>query len=298
MAVAMNTSVMKTFCDVVDTGSFSKAAAANGISQPAVSQQMAALEREMGMRLLTRAGGFAAPTDAGEAFHRGVRDILRRYEQMVKEVNALEELIRPVLRVGTIYSVGFYLLEPYVREFLRAHPEVDLNVEYDRWNRITAAVLDGDMDMGILAFPEKHRSIDIIQFASESLVMVCSPDHRLARRKEIDPAVLKGERFVAFEANVPTRRHIDRVLKRYRVAVDIAMEFDNNETLKRAVEVGAGLSILPRNNVEREVAAGHLCIVPFRDPTCWVRRIAIIRRRGKTHTKSEMMFLRTLRSNL
>jgi DNA-binding transcriptional LysR family regulator len=294
----MNTSVMKTFCDVVDTGSFSKAAAANSISQPAVSQQMAALEREMGMRLLTRAGGFAAPTDAGEAFHRGARDILRRYEQMVKEVHALERLVRPVLRVGTIYSVGFYLLEPYVREFLRAHPDVDLDVEYARWNRITAAVLDGEMDLGILAFPEKHRSIEIIQFASESLVMVCSPEHRLAGRKEIEPAELKGERFVAFEANVPTRRHIDRVLKRYRVAVDVVMEFDNNETLKRAVEVGAGLSILPQNNVEREASAGYLCVVPFRDPTHWVRRIAIIRRRGRAHSDSEMMFLRILRSRV
>ncbi|MGB2824558.1 MAG: LysR family transcriptional regulator [Phycisphaerae bacterium] len=294
----MNTNVMKTFCDVVDTGSFSKAAQANGISQPAVSQQVAALEREMGMRLLTRAGGFAAPTDAGEAFHRGAREILRRYEQMVKEVHALEQLVRPVLRVGTIYSVGFYLLEPYVREFLRAHPEVDLDVDYDRWNRITAAVLDGDMDMGILAFPEKHRSIEIIQFATEPLVMVCSPDHRLATRDAIDPADLKDERFVAFEANVPTRRHIDRVLKGCRIAVDVVMEFDNNETLKRAVEVGAGLSILPLNNVQRETGAGHLCVVPFRDPTRWVRKIAIIRRRGKAHSKSEMMFLRTLRSRI
>ena len=292
----MNTAVMKTFCDLVDTGSFSKAAESNQISQSAVSQQVAALERDLGARLLTRGGGFAVPTDAGKAFYRGAKEILRRYEQTLQEVRSAQEVVRPVLRIGTIYSVGFYLLDPYVRKFLKAHPEVNLDVEYARWNRITAAVLDGEMDMGIVAFPEKHRSIEIIPFAEERLVVVCSPEHPLAKRRDIEPSDLKGERFVAFEANVPTRRHIDRVLRGYRVQVDIAMEFDNNETLKRAVEVGAGLSILPTANVAREAASGYLAVVSFRDPTRWIRKIAIIRRRGKAHSKTEMMLLRVLRS--
>ena len=292
----MNTAVMKTFCDLVDTGSFSKAAESNQISQSAVSQQVAALERDLGARLLTRGGGFAVPTDAGKAFYRGAKEILRRYEQTLQEVRSAQEIVRPVLRIGTIYSVGFYLLDPYVRKFLKAHPEVNLDVEYARWNRITAAVLDGEMDMGIVAFPEKHRSIEIIPFAEERLVVVCSPEHPLAKRRDIEPSDLKGERFVAFEANVPTRRHIDRVLRGYRVQVDIAMEFDNNETLKRAVEVGAGLSILPTANVAREAASGYLAVVSFRDPTRWIRKIAIIRRRGKAHSKTEMMLLRVLRS--
>lgn len=292
----MNTVVLKTFCDLVETGSFSKAAETNNVSQSAVSQQVAALERDLGMRLLTRGGGFAAPTDAGKALYRGAKDILRRQEEMLTEVRTAEEATRTVLRIGTIYSVGFYLLEPYVRKFLRAHPEVNLDVEYARWNHITAALLDGDMDIGIVAFPEKSRSVEIIPFAVEEMVMVCSPEHRLAKRASIDPSDLKGERFVAFETNVPTRRHIDRVLRGCRTAVSVTMEFDNNETLKRAVEVDAGLSILPKNNIEREVEAGHLCFVPFRDRSRWMRKIAIIRRRGKAHSQAEMMFLRTLRS--
>lgn len=296
--IAMNTATMKTFCDLVDTGSFSRAAENNSISQSAVSQQVATLERELGTRLVTRGGGFATPTDAGKAFYRGAKEILRRHAQMLSEVRSLRDMVRPVLRVGTIYSVGFYLLDPYVRKFLKAHPEVTLDVEYARWNGITAAVLDGEMDMGIVAFPDKHRSIEIISFASEELAVICSPDHRLADREDVVPADLKGERFVAFEANVPTRRYIDRVLKRFRVSVDIAMEFDNNETLKRAVEVGVGVSILPRNNVERETAAGYLRLLPFRDPAKWHRKIAIIRRRGKTHSEAEMLFLRVLRSPL
>jgi DNA-binding transcriptional LysR family regulator len=212
------------------------------------------------------------------------------------EVRSLEESVRAILRIGTIYSVGFSLLDAYVRKFLKTHPEVYLDVQYARWNEIIAAVLEGEMDMGIIAFPEKQRSLEIIPFATEDLVMVCSPDHHLAGRNEVEPADLRGERFVAFEANVPTRRYIDRVLSGYRVTVDIRMEFDNNETLKRAVEVGAGISIVPHEAVQREQANGYLRVIPFRDPTRWKRRVSIIRRRGKTHSAAEMLFLRILRS--
>jgi len=291
----MNTNVMKTFCDLVETGSFSKAAEVNGISQSAVSQQLAALERNMGTCLISRGGGFAAPTDAGALFYRGAKEILQRYEQTLAEVRSADDRVRGTLLVGTIYSVGLYLLAPYVRKFLKAHPDVNLDVEYMRWNQITASVLDGQMDLGIVAFPEKHRSLRIIPFAQEKLTMVCSPSHRLRKRRHIEPADLKGERFVAFEANVPTRRHIDRLLKRARVSVEIVMEFDNIDTVKRAIEVDLGVSILPQGDVGREVASGHLCSVPFSDPAKWVRRIGIIRRRGKAHSRAELMFLRVLR---
>jgi DNA-binding transcriptional LysR family regulator len=292
----MNLAILKTFCDLVDTGSFSRAAESSKISQSAVSQQIAGLERDLGTCLLTRGGGFAAPTDTGKALYRGGRDIMLRYGQMLAEIDQSLDTVRQVLRVGTIYSIGFYLLDPYVRRFLQDHADVALDVQYGRWNQITAAVLNGEMDLGIVAFPEKQRSIEVIPFATEELVMVCSPSHPLARRKRVDPSALRGQRFVAFEANVPTRRYIDRVLNGYRVTVDIAMEFDNNETLKRAVEVGAGLTILPKHNAQREADSGHLVIVPFRDSARWVREIAIIRRRGKSHTDAEMMFLRILRS--
>lgn len=294
----MDTNVMKTFCDLVETGSFSRAAEANDISQSAVSQQLALLERRLGTCLISRGGGFSMPTDAGTIFYRGAKDILQRYAESIAEIRSAKDAVRGSLRVGTIYSVGFYLLPPYIRKFLKAHPEVSLDVEYTRWNRITADVLNGEMDLGIVAFPEKHRSIDTMSFATEKLVMVCPPSHRLAKRKQIEPSELKGESFVAFEANVPTRRHIDRVLKRFRVNVDISMEFDNIDTVKRAIEVGSSVGILPSKSVEREVASGYLFSVPFSDPKKWVRKIGIIRRRGKGRSRAERVFLAVLRSQV
>jgi DNA-binding transcriptional LysR family regulator len=292
----MNIRVFKTFCDVVETTSFSRAAQTNGISQSAVSQQLAALERELGTQLLSRGGGFVAPTEAGKVFYRGAQDILRRHEAMIGEIRSARDAVHGVLRVGTIYSVGFYLLDPYIREFLRAYPEVELHVEYSRWNRITAAVLSGEMDVGVVAFPERHRGIESISLADEELVLACSPEHRLARYKRVDLARIEGENFIAFEANIPTRRGIDRLLKASRVRVNITMEFDNIETIKRAVEVAAGVSILPRKNIENEVADGHLAFAGIRGDGKWVRPIGILRRRGKVSTPAERLFLALLRS--
>ncbi len=292
----MNLDVMKTFCDLVDTGSFSKAAAENYVSQSAVSQQLAKLERELATQLISRGGGLVAPTEAGKAFYHGARAILRRYEQLLGEVKSAADAVRGVLRVGTIYSVGFYLLERHVRKFLQSHPEVNLHVEYTRANRIYAAVVSGEMDLGVVACPERHRSIEIIPLAREELVLACSPKHALAGAKHVEASRLAGERFVAFEQNIPTRRHIDRLLKAHGVKVNVVSEFDNAELLKRAVEIDAGVSILPLDNMEREVARRDLAAVAFADASRWVRPLGILRRRGKAAGPAERMFLSILRA--
>lgn len=286
---------MKIFRDVVETGSFSVAARLNGISQSAVSQQLAALEATFGTQLLTR-GGIATTTDAGAAFFKGAKDILLRYDLLSKEVRTTIETVRGTLRVGTIYSVGFYLLDPYVRGFLKAHPDVNLQVEYAQWSRIQAAIIGGEMDLGIVAYPEKHRSIEIIPLVKEELVVVFSPHHPFAGSKALEPKALAGQRFVAFAAGVPSRTGIDKLLLAARVKVDIVMQFDNIETLKRAVEVDSGLSILPRGNVEEAVADGRLACATILAPRPWTRQIGIIRRRGQAPSKAERMFLALLRT--
>ena len=292
---SMNLDVMKTFCDLVDTGSFSKAAELNLVSQSAVSQQLAKLEQALGTQLVNRGRGLVSPTEAGKAFYRGAGDILRRYESLTGEVRSAAENIRGVLRVGTIYSVGMYSLDPYVKAFIQAHPEVNLLIEYTRAHHIYAAVASGEMALGVVAYPERQRFIEVISFATEEMVAVFPPGHRLAKGKTVDPSDLNGERFVAFGADIPTRRQIDKRLKAEHVNVSIVMEFDNNETLKRAVEIGAGVSILPMTVVQREVDGGSLAVAHFRNPRQWNRPLGILRPRGKTPTPAESMFLGLLR---
>jgi DNA-binding transcriptional LysR family regulator len=294
----MNITVMKTFCDLVETGSFSRAAESNFISQSAVSQQLAKLERELSVQLISRGGGLIAPTEAGKAYYNGARDILRRYEQLIGEVKSASDAVRGVLRVGTIYSVGFYLLDPFVRKFLRDHAEVNLHVSYTSWNHISAAVIGGEMDLGVVACPDNNRSLEVIPLLDEQLVVACPPSHRLADKATIEPKDLQGESFIAFEANIPTRRHIDKLLKDHKVAVDVQLEFDNIELLKRAIMVGSGLSILPQENVEVEAGRGDLSVVKFKKASKWVRPVGILRRRGKTPSPAERKLLSILTAEI
>lgn len=291
----INIATMKTFCDLVDTGSFSRAADSNYVSQSAVSQQVAKLERDMSVQLITRGGGLITPTDAGRAFYEGAREILRRYEQLLGQVHSASDAVRGVLRVGTIYSVGFYLLDPYVRRFFQEHPEVTLHVTYTSWNSIYAAVISGEMDLGVVACPDTNRSLEVLPLRDEELVAVFPPNHPLAGKKSIQAKDLAGEPFVAFLSNIPTRRHIDKLLKAQRTSVDVKMEFDNNELLKRAIMAGAGVSILPRGNVEAEAARGDLAYVRFKDPSYWTRPIGVLRRRGRQASSAEKMFVGILK---
>jgi DNA-binding transcriptional LysR family regulator len=293
----MDLDVLKTFCDLVDSASFTKAAEAGFVTQSAVSQQVARIEKELSVQLIERSGGPVRPTEAGKAFYQGAKEILRRFERLTGEVRSAAEAFRGTVRVGTIYSVGFYRLDPFFRKFLRLHPEVNLHVEYSLPERIYAAVAGGEMDLGVVAWPEKHRAIEIVPLAAEDMVAVFWPKHPLARRKSVEAADLEGEKFVAFEANIPTRRNIDRLLKESRAAVRVVMEFDNIELIKRAIEVKAGVSILPRESVRREAGYGELAYAEFEDSHRWVRPLAVIRRRGKSSSPAERMFLDILRSN-
>jgi len=200
------------------------------------------------------------------------------------------------LRVGTIYSVGLYVLQPFIRRFIKAYPAIDLVVEYTDWITITESVLGGEMDIGVVAYPEKHRALQSTFFTGEQLVMVCAPGHRLSGRICIEPQDIEGEAMVALARDIPTRRAIDRTLTRTGVRADIVAEVDNIDTLKRAVEVDVGLSILPRNTVEREAGAGMLTCVPFRDPTQWIRNISLLRRRGGPRTRAQRLFMDVLRT--
>lgn len=292
--IPMNIRVIKTFCDLVETGSFSEAAKINNVSQSAVSQQVAALEGELSTQLLCRGGTSALPTEAGSAFYRGGREITARYEQMLSAMRAADDEERGVLRVGTIYSVGFYMLEPYLQRFMDEHPDVLLQVEYTHWNHISAAVLRGEMDLGVIAYAQKNRSLEMIPLTDEQLVFVCSPEHEMAGESTIRPAQLNNCKLVAFEANIPTRRNIDKLLRNHSVKAEIVMEFDNIETLKRAVEVNRGVSILPRNCVRDEVEDGELHAADIRDGGNWVRQLAIIRRRGEHPSFAQEQFLKVL----
>jgi len=136
-------------------------------------------------------------------------------------------------------------------------------MEYSRANRIYEAVVGNAADLGIVAYPARRSGLQILPFKTDELVVVCHPSHAISKLKKVDIRKLQGQKFIAFERDIPTRRAVDRILRSHRVKVAIAMEFDNVETIKRAVEIDAGISILPHMTVDRELSLGTLSAVRF-----------------------------------
>jgi DNA-binding transcriptional LysR family regulator len=250
----MHIETLKTFRDLVDTGSFSKAAQLNYVSQSAVSQQLKMLEARYDCVLVDRgAHRRVTLTEAGRLFYAECRDLIERFQRLEGQLRDRSTTITGTVRVATVYSVGLHALPPYVTQFMKSCPQVAVHVEYSRTDRICEALAQDTLDLGIVALPLPRASLDVIPWRTEPLVLVCAPGHRLARRRSVGLERLRGEAFVAFERDIPTRKTIDRALRAHRVVVRTVMEFDNVETIKRSVEVGSGVSILPEATVRNEV---------------------------------------------
>ncbi|MGA7392322.1 MAG: LysR family transcriptional regulator [Terrimicrobiaceae bacterium] len=256
----------KVFSNLAETSSFSRAAQMNGITQSAVSQQVRALERRFRVKLIERGRKNFSLTPEGNAFLQASHQVMDILGDLEGRISHLQSLVAGELRISTIFSIGLHELPPYLKIFRQAHAEVDVRVEYRRSSEVYLSVLDGRADIGLVAYPSARRGLQATTFWSDRLVMICSPSHPLAARRRISLSALQGEKFIAFEPDLPTRREIDRKLRSEGVKVKLVLEFDNIETVKRAVEIENGVSIVPENAVRTEVETGMLVALEFGDP--------------------------------
>jgi DNA-binding transcriptional LysR family regulator len=259
----MHIETLKVFCDLVESRSFSQAAVRNFVTQSAVSQQIKNLELRFDTPLLVRGGRSVTPTEAGRVVYQSARAILDRFERMQTEMKSLGHEIMGTVRVATIYSVGLYEMSRVIKTFLKTYPKVNLHVEYSPAPRVYEDCLKGAVDLGIVPYPKQSKGLEVISIRADRLILICPPDHRFARHRHIGLHKLDGENFVAFQKDIPSRNAIDQILEENNVKVRIVMEFDNIETIKRSVEIGAGISIVPLPSVEREVQSGTLAQLKF-----------------------------------
>ncbi len=276
----MHLETLRIFCDIVELGSFSKTAEKHLLSQSAISQQLAQLEVTHKCQLIDRKKRPIELTKAGRLLYSAAKDMLERYEQFNSEANALRSSSQSRLNVAAIYSIGMHVLPDYVKRFMVTYPNVNMHIEYHDPERVYQLVLDGEVDVGLVAVPRRDKRVEVYDFEQELLVLACSPKHSLAGRDEVDIHQLQFERFVAFEEGVPTRIWIDGILARYNVVVRPVMEFDNTETIKRAVEINAGISILPHGTLLQEINTGTLKAVRFSNES-FFRPTGVIVRKGK-----------------
>jgi len=276
----MHIETLKVFCDLADLRSFSKTAEKHTISQSAVSQQLAQLELVYKCQFIDRKKRPLELTSAGQLFYQACKDMLERYEQFRTELNAHKSSAVSRINVGAIFSIGMHTLPDYLKKFMVSYPDVHVHIEYLSAARIYELILSGEIDIGLVAVPKKDKRLEVYDFEHEPLVLACSPKHQLSDQSPIDIHRLQFERFIAFDKNVPTRAWIDNILERYNVVVRPVMEFDNIETVKRAVEINSGISILPETALLQEVASGTIRVIPFSNEN-FIRPTGIIVRKGK-----------------
>lgn len=290
----MQIETLKVFCDLSETESFTKAAQVNDITQSAVSQQIRSLENQFRATLIERSKKKFRLTREGQILYEHSKQIIQTYDTLRAQLQELRDVVSGTLRVATIYSIGLYDLPPFLKRFLRTHRTVNVHVEYHRSNRVYEDVLSNVCDIGLVAYPVKESRLDIVPLWKDRLVLVCSPRHPLAARGSMPLSALRGERFISFEPDIPTRRAIDKAFRSEGVEVQHIMEVDNIETVKRAVEIELGVSIIPQSTVAQEVRNGTLAEVELSGGDC-ARPVAAIVKKSKVLSPAMKQFLAILR---
>ena len=285
---------LKVFCDLAETKSFTKAAQINEVTQSAVSQQISSLERLFKAVLIERSKKKFRLTRQGQVLYDYSQQMLAIYRALQSKLQETKDLISGTIRVATIYSIGLHDLPPYLKKFLQAYPTVNVHVEYRRANQVYEAVLGNAVDIGLVAYPARDSKLEICPLRKEPLVLICHPQHPLAKAKNLRLKALNGQKFISFERDIPTRKALDRILKEHSVHVQHAMEFDNIETLKRAVEIDAGIAIVPQGTVAQEVAKRTLAQVALDDDTFY-RPLAAIYKKSKVLSPAMKQFLAVLK---
>jgi DNA-binding transcriptional LysR family regulator len=292
----MQLETIKVFCDLINLGSFSKAAETNEISQPTVSRFMHQLEERLGGQLIDRSKRPLQPTVLGQAYYEGCKKLLEQYTELEVSLRQAQSERALTVRVAAIYSVGLGDMGQYVERFQVDNLHAKVQMEYLHPDQVYQRVRDELADLGLVSFPCRSRELTVLSWREEEMVVVCPPGHSLARYKHINPSRLDGEKLVAFDKGLVIRREVDRFLRDHSVRTDVAFEFDNIENIKKAVEVGTGVALLPEPTIRQEVQAGTLLSLRL-DGARLVRPLGIIHRRQHKLGSATLAFIDLLRAN-
>ena len=281
---------LKVFCDLVETESFTQAAEINGVTQSAVSQQVSALERIFKSLLIERSKKQFRLTREGQVFYDYSKQILQTYASLDNKLQELKHVISGTIRVSSIYSIGLHILPPSLKKYMESYPTVTLHVEYRRANQVYDDVISNTVDLGLVAYPVKHPELEIAPLGKEQLVLICHPQNALASQSSVKLKALAGRKMVSFERDIPTRKATDKLLRQAGVSVEHAMEFDNVETVKRAVEIDSGIAIVPKGSIVQEVQSHTLAAVTLENGR-FSRPLAAIYKRSRVLSPAIKQFL-------
>ena len=292
----MHLETLRLYCDVVRLRSFSKGAEQNFVSQSAASQAVQQLEAQIGAVLIDRTKRPFVVTAEGRSMYDACRSMLEAWEKAKADVAAEKARVDGTVRVAAIYSVGLHDVSRPMQQFSSLYPEARVQLECLHPHKVVEAVIGGEADIGIMSYPPSDRALTVVPLRVEPMAVVCHPNHRFARRRLLMPVDLNGVPYVAFDRSLPIRKAIDRALRQHGARPNIVMEFDNIETIKQAIIIDAGVSILPRHTVQKEAGVRALAAVSF-GVSDLARPVGIIHRRQKPLTPTASRFVEMLKES-
>jgi DNA-binding transcriptional LysR family regulator len=262
----------------------------NAVSQSAASQHLQELERQLDVQLVDRSIRPLQLTHAGRLYQEFCREVLRLRQQFDVEMEGLKGQVEGLCRVASIYSVGFSEMSSLESQFAARFPDAELKVEYLRPEKVYEAVVNDRADLGLVSYPEATKDVKVTPWREEKMVVALTPAHPLATKSVIQPSDLDNQDFVGFDDELPVSKEVKRFLRDAGVEVRQVLHFDNIQSMKEAVAMGSGLSILPEPILQRDIQEGRLLTVPLEAPGL-KRPLGILQPRRKKLNRATQSFL-------
>ena len=287
---------LRGFYEIAKGGSFTRAADRLYLTQPAISLQVKALEEELGQVLLDRTRQAARLTEAGEILFRQTTQIFEHLATAREEIDALHEVLRGRLVIGTSDTNCTYILPELLQRFRERFPDVELDMRNKMSPEVCQLVLDDEVDLGLATLPAHHRRLSKEKLFTRQDVLVCPPDHPLAGRKRVRLATVAQYPMLVLEHGSRTRTLLDETFEQIDVDLQIAMSLGSVEVIKRFVEIGMGIALVPKVAVAEEKAADRLRVISVIGLAS--RATGLIVHRGRRRSPAAKAFIAMLRAHL
>ncbi len=292
----MDLDQLHTFLEIVRLKSFSKAAQTCFRTQPAISAQVRQLEQELRAPLFERFGSKISLTTAGRIFARYAEQILEMRRQAQNEINELEHNPRGELVIAANEATCIHVLPQVFAEYRKAYPHVQLLVDRSYGSRVVEAVLENIADFGFSQLPVEEKRLQVVTIHRDEIRVIVPAGHRLAGRSSIIPHDVVGESLIMPKQGT-TRTRLNDWLELVEEDLEISMELDSTEMMKRFVIPGLGLSFLAVSNCREEEDAGRLKSIPLA-PDPMVRRLGLVYRKDKALSKAALGFIQVTLANM
>ena len=294
----MDTRQLAAFCAVVEKRSFSQAAESLGVTQPAVSLQVRALEERLGRRLLDRSGRRVEPTEAGLALYRTAQRMLQVERQLIEEFEHEDTgELRGSLTIGASTGPGAHMVPLLLCELQREHPSVRVALTVSDTHTVIEQVAGRELELGVVGALRRHRSLVFEPIARDEIVLAVPPGHDFAGR-EVPLGELKGETQIAMQDGAGVRQVIEAELRRAGLRLrelEPRLELGLQESVKSAVAGGYGVAFISRTAIEGELSAGTLAMARVEgvEP---IRQIYVVRAKSREPTRAARAFLELARA--